>query len=64
VAPQPLPGQAGDPRLQPLIDHLAQHKDRINIEALRKQLIEPGHDPVLVAEACVVVIFGLYAVNM
>lgn len=49
--PQPQPGQADDPRLQPLIDYLAQHKDRINIEALRKQLVEAGHDPTLVTEA-------------
>jgi hypothetical protein len=48
---QPPPDQADDPRLQPLIDYLHQHKERINIEALRKQLLEAGHEAALVDAA-------------
>ena len=46
---QPPPGD--DPRLAPLIAYLEQHHERINIEALRKELHEAGHPPELVDEA-------------
>jgi hypothetical protein len=51
VDTQPPPDQADDPRLPPLIDYLNQHKDRINIEALRKQLLDSGHEAALVDAA-------------
>lgn len=46
---QPSPGD--DPRLAPIIAYLEQHQERINIEALRKELREAGHPPELVDEA-------------
>lgn len=48
---QPTPNQADDPQLLPLIDYLNQHKDRINVEALRKQLLDSGHEAALVDAA-------------
>jgi hypothetical protein len=40
-----------DAALQPLIDYLQQHREQINLEALRKELITAGHPPELVDEA-------------
>ncbi|MEI6181128.1 MAG: hypothetical protein WCP31_10265 [Chloroflexales bacterium] len=40
-----------DAHVQPLVDYLEQHRETINVEALRKQLLEAGHPPELVDEA-------------
>jgi hypothetical protein len=50
IEPQRTPSD-DDPRLGPIIAYLEQHRERINIEALRKQLREAGHPPELVDEA-------------
>lgn len=47
--PSPQPGD--DPRLRRLIDYLEQHRQQINVEALRKELLRAGHPPELVDEA-------------
>lgn len=48
---EPVPPPGGDPRLQPLIDYLEQHRRQITTPALRAQLLAAGHPPELVDEA-------------
>lgn len=48
---EPQPPAGDDPRLRPLVAYLEEHRQRVNVEALRKELLRAGHPPELVAEA-------------
>jgi hypothetical protein len=48
---EPQPPSDDDAHLQPLVDYLEQHRQQINLEALRKELLTAGHPPELVDEA-------------
>ncbi|MFV9503517.1 MAG: hypothetical protein AB4911_03035 [Oscillochloridaceae bacterium umkhey_bin13] len=48
---QPPTAPLDEGQIQVLVDYLNQHRDQINIAALRKQLIQAGHPQALVDEA-------------